>query len=658
MVSWSRPTLRFPRVRRVALRDFSLFTRRQEISLELEEGVFCLAGANGLGKSTFVAAVNFGITGRVPDPERRFESVEEYYQYTEDFSEGFFSGRIAEMQRESAEVELELSVGDTTYRITRGMFEPNQLRALEIIDGSATAEPAPSHINTLSRSEMHELFAEHFTKRIGLQSFPQFVFLQLFLLTFDERRNLAFWDSRVLERILFLAFGVDPGTADRADVLRRRYERYDSRVRNTQWQATQLRDKLKDLEQYLGRAESDEDLSAQYDALVDKHTVLREKVDRLRSELQDSQLRFAELSSQYVTLQKEYEDAFAARASRQHGVRFHPFVVDSFNDNRCSLCGTAGDEAISRLEERVSRNECPLCGSVLAAEAEQSDSGLDALRAIDVKMSKTKKKIATEDRAIKRLSSELDTALGELQEVDQAVADFEAENEAFSAEQAAKASGVEDVAKSYKLRVQELLDRKEEARRARDKVKAELRQLQRSLNEGYQNAEADFVPKFRELAQAFLGLDFDVRLETRSGQIGLVLEVGNQGRRLRHHLSESQRFFVDIALRMALAQLMSSGQDRATMLIDTPEGSLDSAYEKRAGEMFARFVDAGYHIVMTANINTSQLLLRLAERCGRTKMKLSRMTEWTDLSEVQIQEESLFERAFSAIEESLELGSA
>ncbi len=70
--------------------------------------------------------------------------------------------------------------------------------------------------------------------------------------------------------------------------------------------------------------------------------------------------------------------------------------------------------------------------------------------------------------------------------------------------------------------------------------------------------------------------------------------------------------------------------------------------------MFARFVSDDHRILMTANINTSQLLLRLAERCGRKRMKLVRMTQWAELSEVQLAEESLFDEAFEAIEERLD----
>ena len=89
------------------------------------------------------------------------------------------------------------------------------------------------------------------------------------------------------------------------------------------------------------------------------------------------------------------------------------------------------------------------------------------------------------------------------------------------------------------------------------------------------------------------------------------------------------------------------------MLIDTPEGSLDIAYESRAGKMFADFVAKGYSVIMTANINSSQLLLKLAELCGEQRMRIERMTEWTVLSQVQQAEQEVIESAYDKIEEKL-----
>ena len=131
----------------------------------------------------------------------------------------------------------------------------------------------------------------------------------------------------------------------------------------------------------------------------------------------------------------------------------------------------------------------------------------------------------------------------------------------------------------------------------------------------------------------------------------LVIRVNGSDRHSRFQLSESQQYFLDIALRFSLLEYTKS--ENAFMLIDTPEGSLDIAYESRAGKMFADFVAKGYSVIMTANINTSQLLLKLAELCGKDKMKVERMTEWTILTQVQQEEQEVIEQAYNQIESRL-----
>lgn len=101
---------------------------------------------------------------------------------------------------------------------------------------------------------------------------------------------------------------------------------------------------------------------------------------------------------------------------------------------------------------------------------------------------------------------------------------------------------------------------------------------------------------------------------------------------------------------MALIQQMTEPGESVTSYIDTPEGSLDIAYEARAGAMFGKFVLSGKNMIMTANINANQLLLRLAEVCGSEHMELVRMTDWSALSEVQASEEALFDEAYSRVE--------
>jgi hypothetical protein len=212
------------------------------------------------------------------------------------------------------------------------------------------------------------------------------------------------------------------------------------------------------------------------------------------------------------------------------------------------------------------------------------------------------------------------------------------------------------------VQMEDLLKKSREQYSERDRRQEELLLLYDELRQKYVEAQIDFVPLFRKLSGLFIGMDMDIRMEynTSISTTGpqLVIEMEGTARRQTYQLSESQRFFLDIALRMALTNYMSDPEGRACLFIDTPEGSLDIAYESRAGQMFAEFVDDGHDIMMTANINSSQILRKMASRCGKANMVLYRMMPWAELSRVQQEEEPLFKEAYDKIEAELEKGGA
>src|SRR5258707_15773282 len=112
-----------------------------------------------------------------------------------------------------------------------------------------------------------EIFITQCTRDIGVVSFDQFVFLQSFVFTFDERRELLFWNNKVLEKALYLAFGINYAEAKKANVLRRESEKEDSLGRNFNWQANEVRKKINDLLQH-ETATIPDDISIEFEKLT------------------------------------------------------------------------------------------------------------------------------------------------------------------------------------------------------------------------------------------------------------------------------------------------------------------------------------------------------------------------------------------------------
>lgn len=650
--------LHMPQLHRIELAHFSLYSQRRRIAASFGDGVFCLAGANGLGKSTFLAALSYGLTGVVPPEKPTFKSMAQYYSRCVAFSRDYFDGRITQRDRESAEIMLEFSVYGSRYIIRRNPFESDALRFLEVRDSTATIVIPNDEIR--SDQARHDLYRDRLVSDIGLSSFPQFVFLQHFLLTFDERRRTLFWDEDNAEKVLYLALGIDPELAEKADELRKTAEGADSLARNAQYDATTARTRLDDIQKAKSEVSDDPSSTDAIERLETADAKLAAVTNRLEAalaKLSDARLAMAAASAAELKAREEYERQFNLRVAPHPAPRVHPLVVETLKSHTCPVCSTKGDQVAAKIQEDLDSLRCPLCASPVApqSQADVAQGHAEGLQKADRDLGNARDVLELSRQRVMRLERDVEIAR---ESFDQAQREVRAAEGPDSSRRTTRPvdtrAGLEALESRVQHTIDEALARKEQHLKKRSEALNGLRPLRKLLLKAFAEAELELVPLFRELATEFLGLPLDITLSpVGSERVRLLLTVKNERRRTGDQLSESQRYFLDIALRMALAIHMSAKGHPASLYIDTPEGSLDIAYESRAGAMFAAFAGRGHPLIMTANINTSQLLLRLAEECGTERMTLVRMTDWTNLSDVQAAEEHRIEDAYRAIEQAL-----
>ena len=646
------PKLRLPQIEKVSLRRFSLFTANPNAEFTCDEGVLCLVGANGIGKSTLLSAINFCLTGIVSDPTRQFDSMEEYYRYSRAFSEKYFRGRIDPNDEDDAEITIVFNLGSFIYTVRRGMFEPDELRTFSIINRDNEAVDLST--DDMPRGERHQKFVERFVQDSGLSSFEEFVFLQHFVFTFDEQRKTLLYNQRILDRALYRAFGMEPDMAKRADTISREIEQADSRVRNAQWEATKTRKRINAI---ISSAQAASGAQEKYDSLAGDHESLTRQFEEeskilreIEDTIKDTNLRLAEFSMKETSLRDEYAKYFDHRFNYRPPIAKHPIITQSIEEHTCSLCGNKEDAAIESIVAKTTADSCPLCDSSLNTEtAPISDD--NHLKEIDDELAQCKINLNGVLKRLMGLRNEETEARKKFNATKEKLEDFDRQNSATleGLRQVLKRNTTSATLNDYRDQLATIETEKKTAFERREALKSQRLELQKKLEQEYLKAEKVFLPRFKELAERFLGMELMVQLDVREPGLNLYVTVRGITRRQQQQLSESQRFFLDIALRMALTEHMSDATSRGGMFIDTPEGSLDIAYEKRAGEMLALFAKGGHRIVMTANLNSSQLLLALAHRCRQEGMKLCKMTDWAELSEVQKDEGALFDVAYSKI---------
>lgn len=641
----------FPVITKIVINNFSLFKKTQVISLDINKNVFCLAGANGLGKSTFINIVNYALTGIVKKADADFawyKSIPGFYSKSKNFASDYFDGRVWESDRDLAEVTLYFTINSEAYKVTRGFFEPDELRCFEkMVD-----DKWDNVIENQSPSEINDEYEARLTKSMGLSEFDQFVFLQIFVFTFDESHQLLFWDTNLMERVLHLFFGVDSSKAILADQLRKDVSKYDSNVRNLQWNITKARNELENIVNQLAN-NGKNDTSSDDLRIYDEHKLLTEEIEELSVKLEsisddqcDVETIIADMSLKIFTLRAEYERIFNSMNPDDTPIEKNTEVIDVLNELKLKIF--AEEDCESEIKQLISIIE-ELKQKYAIGDNEEL---LEELKKIDESLFNLKNEAQSAlDRKNRLVEEEKTLSINIVQAKDK-IAKIESDNAELIKKliRPKENDGLSALVDSYKEQIERLVKQKDESRKKREQKKNELDPLERNLSLQYNKAESKFVPIFNGYAKSFLGLNIDIQLLISSKSASFRLDLNDSQRSNSHQLSESQRYFIDIALRMALIELCTH---ECTLLIDTPEGSLDIAYESRAGKMFADFSKENFKLILTANINTSQLLLQLAKICMNEKMHIERMTDWTILSDVQQQEEAFIEDAYSQLEEAL-----
>ncbi len=649
----------FIKFHKIILRNFSLYKKEgkvYEVNEKINEGVYCLAGANGLGKTTFLNSINFGLTGIVLEPGKEVFSPGEIVKANKDYTERYFLGRINKKDEEKAEIEINFKINDKHFRIIRGFFEREELRLLEIYSTINGKNNLHFKNKNESPKELNNYYEKSLASETGFTNFDHFIFYQLYILTFDENRRMIFWDDRASSHALAIAFNSQPDDAEKILELTRRMEKYESNARNLKWDSTQAKNKLEELTGKIKKKKKSdvEKLENEYRKL---HNEL-EKKEKIYNNIEieyDTMLKQqSHLNSEIMLLKNEHTRLFSRYTRPRSQLLENTNIRLSIKNQECCLCGSSGSHIVENIERSINKERCPLCNTAI------NESGNTEQNKLLKQIQKNDEKIFSKNSELDNLITEvngkkveLEKAEIEFNKIKEKVENFTEDNPDISFKGTGSKS-IDSLIEQYRNQYELAAKESKEEYSKRDKLKPEYEKLLKRVEVSYKEAETIFVPTFKKLAKSFIGLELNIQPKRGNKTIKLVLELQDTARTESFQLSESQRFFLDIALRMSLAIYLSEKKNGATMIIDTPEGSLDIAYESRVGSMFAEYVIAyNQNLFMTSNINASQLLLSLAEKCGINKMTFRRMLEWTDPSEIQKDGEHLFKKVYANIETAL-----
>ncbi len=619
-----------PRIYSITLTGFGpLFEKT--IELELPDGPFLIMGGNAMGKTTTLQAIAYAIAGSAD------EEIQE--DKKDRWGPKYFRQRLNPDQE--SEVQVEFALGEWVLTVRRGTRTESLL-------GIKIGEDDWVH----DSNEAQSIYDNFLEKICGISS-TDFRFLVHRLCYLPESRQSLIWEQKAQTRVVMLTcsdFERESHYRQLSHELReldtkKRHLHVDIGHIQEQIERNKLANKKKKPAERegVGASRIIDQADEIYKLITQgsrRRLDLFQNVKAIRAELTDIDNKLESLQGRLSTS----EDAFILKTLRgvetgSEAVALQKLLVY----HRCPYCSQESEKLASSAAEALSNGNCPICGQ-LHSIAEHDDK-LDDLRKKVAELNLRRGQLELEYRNIqtevesltekeREYRIKLDKISLQLPRVPkERDFDFDTKTESAAAR----------TLKIYKARHAEL--------------EASWQQLKKQLDKVYSDFTAASSIRLRRLleiassySEEFLGYPCEFIATPAKGELGelnyFVPKFDDHQRNNPQACSESERFFLDIAFRMALVELAGElSSSKSTFICETPENALDLAYSSNVAEMFRRFARRGFSILLTANVQIGGIaepLLKPYPPANRTKRVFNLLREG-NLSKLQKSKMSDFE---------------
>lgn len=647
----------------------SLYTR--VIDMRIHPGLNLIIGGNGIGKTTLINTILFGLVGNAT-----YDKLNGVAKETPLIDEDYFHGRLEPADQELAQVTVTIGVGEDEISITRALYRPQILRLQH-----KTARSHDSQTINGSPAELEERYRKLLEKLLGVPSFEDLVFIVANLLIFDENRRTLVWDPEVQNRMVrllsvprqfdeeFSRFSVlvtqndtkgRQKSEDRKRI-RRAIDKWieDKSEKNKEPQEAEderqnIERRLNDLDQEIDRLEGEieddrlrtsseihdlKELNARVDEVELKRAPLIEKQTELESEFYGS--IYSTVPAAYVLLLEALVKTGLCEFCHTQGKQLRALGRELKNGGLCIVCRSP----INYTKSLETHDKQPLGDEINAIRetVEQLDNEIKSCAAAQATAKATISILQETLAAKSRRLRNLDTERLELKT-------------RYSAVQADSNEDEEDPWLQQQNRTIEKLDVEiERFYRKRDDAKAKLKELNEKILKVLHGVNEKLTPLFSDFASEFLGTDCELVIAQKTKQGKPIAYMFprflNKERPNMTQVSESQRFFMDQAFRMALISWFAQSNTGETFcIVETPEGSLDLAYEENVAKMYLEFAKQGHSIIATSNLNTSNFLAELFKHLGANpKRKVLDLLAYGRLSSVQRRHKKDFNKSLARL---------
>ncbi len=605
-------SIEIPRIESLEIQGLNLFPRG--ISWSVSSGVNAIVGGNGLGKTTVVRSLLFGLIGQ--NSRVKLD---------------YFRDRLGRSYDGEPFIGLTIEAASDYYEVQRSLQSGNIIEALrngEILD--------------LPENEEGDSFEKLLASSLGFSRVDDLAVVLTRLVFPEESGRSLVWDIEQQNHVLVLFF-LGERTQEDLEDLRNRVTLIDSQKRQTSWQRKPIKDALGQLHrlrkkhlQDLGRVAESTDLHLELEKTESELSKAEERLDALSSTILEEEERLAGMSSELHDAIEESEDLEVQVLSLERTLYEWIYPSESFHldlavsklrkHGQCIFCNAKSQTLKDTANGRFEEGYCQFCGSELPKKdrLRQKVKETSRLNEFTVKLEEIRRERDSIQKGVKRLGDELNDKRDEYSRLSLSADGLRIEKHRLSdalkfqqqRERAEVTTPYDPEIKAMEKRISEFEDKIAELSEEHEKAKSRLDSLTDTVGQKLEQVRQDLARKFQTFASSFLQLKCELKFEERRRQL---LEFGvffphflKKTRRSPNSVSESQRIFLDHAFRMAILELhRDAGASPSLYVVETPESPLDLSYSQNVAEMLADFADGGHTLLVTSNLSFQGFLARL-----------------------------------------------
>lgn len=617
-----------PELMSINIKNYTLYPNGLDYTYDFVKGINLILGGNGMGKTTFVNIIKFGLIGlyrKAKDLTRTYQgrAIVKRLLYPSDY----FSARKDDSVKAVGEatVTLHFLIKDAHFRVVRSL-DTGTLLYVTIngtpLVGELLTEDRYERLENINLQKPYLLYAyETQIRAYSNLTFDDLIFFVNEILFFGENHNTVLWNEGIDGRTdvqyeLFTKYFSEPELNERRQEMSRQARYYDSLSRHKSEDMRVINNLLKKLKQSDGDGTSPqsatidiialkgeiEKLTEELSAIKSAQKKLDEDIANLQGEINRDSLQASKLDEEKKQLEKEMNASLWETLHPMYDV----FVKNIQLNHVCPICNQETDVLVDRVNEATSK--CFVCGSEIHLT---SDEILTAkYKEVIATHKSLYQGIANKQRKIRAIEDSQHNLDRDFREKDIRRRSLQQQlrEQEFKRAESAEPDKLQALDDEYNKYAKE----KEELQKKSDEYKVQELQLTSRIAEEILSNVSRFSSIFSSYAQQFLGVSCSLEYNSYDDRPKRFYPViDGKVRKQEESLSESQRFFIDHSFRMSILTFFY--QSPSFYIVETPDSSLDLSYEQNAAGVFLQFLKKPNIVIVTSNLNNSSFISHLTK---------------------------------------------